>query len=133
MSLCHGGGEPEPAAPHHLGEADREELARHEEGAELDHALDAHGVETVAVVDDVDTGVEGHVDGLAVGDVAADQHAALVGRLDAGRHLLRAHLGLLARRDRAVAAGDEHLDDLGALLDLLAHGPAEARRGRRSG
>ena len=37
----------------------------------------------------------------------------------------RGHFGLLARGHGAVAAGDEHLDDLGALLDLLAHGPAE--------
>jgi sugar phosphate isomerase/epimerase len=126
--LGHGGGEPEAAAAHHLGEADGEELARDEEGAELHHALDGHGVEPVAVVDDVDAGIERHVDGLAVGDVAAHQHAALVGRLNAGRDLLGGHLGLLARCHRAVAARDEHLDDLGALLDLLAHGAAEAVR-----
>ena len=34
------------------------------------------------MVDDVDAGVERHVDGLAVGDVAAHQRAALVRRLD---------------------------------------------------
>ena len=124
--LGHRGREAEAATAHQLGEADGEELARHEEGAELDHALDGHGVHSVAVVDDVDAGIERHVDGLAVGDVAAHQHAALVRRLDPRRDLLRSHFGLLARGDRAVPARDEHLDDLGALLDLLAHGEPEA-------
>ena len=128
MSVGHGGGEAETAAAHHLGEAGREELARDEERAELHHPLDGQRVEAIAVVDHVDAGIERHVDGLAIGDVAAHEGAALVGGLDAGRDLLTGHLGLLARGDRAVPTRDEHLDDLGPLLDLLAHGQPEAVR-----
>ncbi len=111
----------------------RKELARDQEGAELHHALDGELVEAVAVVDDVDACVERHVDGLAVGDVTPHQRAPLVRRLDAGRELGSAHLHLLPRRHRAVASGDEHLDDLRPLLDLLAHRPGGTRRDRRSG
>ena len=57
--------------------------------------------------------------------MAADQRASLVGRLDARRELGGGHLRQLARRHRAMAARDEHLDDLGPLLDLLAHRPPE--------
>ena len=77
------------------------------------------------MVDHVDAGVERHVECAAVGDVPPHVRAALVGRFDAGGDLLPGHLGLFARRDRSVAAGDEHLDDLGPLFDLLAYGPPE--------
>ena len=83
--LGHGCGEAEAAATHHLGEAGREELARHEERARLDHAPDRRFVQAVAVVDDIDPRVERHVERLAVGDVPAHQRAALVRRLDARR------------------------------------------------
>ena len=87
---------PSPAA-HQFGEPGREELARDEEGAQLDHALDRQLVEPVAVVHDVDPRVERHVDGLAVGDVTPHQRTPLVRRLDAGGELGTAHLHLLTR------------------------------------
>ena len=77
------------------------------------------------MVDHVDPGIERHVEGLPVGDVAAHQRTSLVGRLDPRRELFARHLHLLAGRNRPVAAGDEHLDDLGPLFDLLTHRPPE--------
>ncbi len=128
MSCGHGGREPEATAGHHFGEAGREELARHEERPLLDHPLDRALVQAVAVVDDVDPGVERHVQRRTVGDVPAHECTALMRGLHPGRDLLGCHLRLLGRGHRAVAAGDEHLDDLRPLLDLLAHGAPELGR-----
>ena len=44
-----------------------------------------------------------------------------MGRLDGRLHLRTCHLGPFRRPGHGVPAGDEHLDDPGPLLDLLAN------------
>jgi len=110
------------AGAHLIRQRLREEHARHEEGARLGQRRDALAVELVAVVDDVDPGLHRHQEGPLVGDVPADEPAALVGSVDRGGELVAGHLHLLARRQDPVAAGDEQLDDVGAPLDLVPDG-----------
>ena len=94
----------------------------------LDEGGDHLVVHLVAVVDDVDAELERHHDRPLVDQVAADQPAALVRGVDGRGQLGFGHLHLVLRRGRAVTAGDEQLDHVGAALDLLAHAEAERVR-----
>ncbi len=116
---------PELGATHRAEEAGGEHHRRDHRGSGGHDPLDALVVHAVPVVDHVDAEVEGHVDGFSVGDVPSHLGAPQVGGLDARRHLLTGHLQLFLGADGPVPAGDEHLDHLGALLDLGPHRAAE--------
>ena len=99
--------------------------ARAQEGAVLEHRLDALGVRGVAVIDDVDAFAHALEDQVAPRAVRAHAHAAVVRRGDDHAQLVGREAARAGVLHHAVAAAREDLDDPNAALDLLADRLAE--------
>ena len=84
------------------------------------HRLDDLLVDLVAVVDQVDAGLDALGDQLAPGGVGADPLADFVRGLDRGDDLVVADAAEVRLGD-AVPAGRQDLDPVGAASDLGAH------------
>ena len=123
LAACAGVSTP-PAGGHFL-DGDAGEDGRHEIGAGAAEEAQRFRVEVGAVLDGIDAGAQRGVDAAGAVRVRGDLAAHGVGGLDDGAHFLVAELLLDAGGGVGEhAAGGGDLDDVGAGLDLAAHGAA---------
>ncbi len=93
-----------------------------EPGAVLDHQRDALVVEVRPVLDGAHAGTDRVLDALGAVGVRGDERAALRGLLDGRADLLLCVLRLRGRRAGSEnRAGRDHLDEVGAAREKLAH------------